>query len=63
VRFGDVVNQFHNQNRFADARAAEQTDFSAAQKRLNQVNNLDARLEHFEFGRLLIERRRVAVNR
>jgi len=60
---GDVGDKFLNQNRFANARAAEQTDFSAALKRLNQVNDFDSRLEHFEFRRLFVKTRRVTMNR
>src|SRR5580700_6569394 len=39
----DVVDQFLNQHRLADARPAEQSDFPALQERLNQVNNFDPR--------------------
>ena len=58
----DVVNQFLNENGFADARASEQADLSAFQERLNQVHDLDARLEHFQRRRLLVERRRRPVD-
>ena len=47
VLHGHVVDQFLNQNRFADTRAAKQSDFSALQKGLNQIDNLDSRLKHF----------------
>jgi len=53
----DVVNQFLNQYRFADARAAEQSDFSALQERLDQVHDLNSGFKHFERGRLIVERR------
>ena len=59
----DVIDQLHDQNRLADAGTAEQADLSAAKKRLNQVDDLDARFEHFERGRLLVKRRCVAVDR
>ncbi len=48
VLHGDVVNQFQNQNCFADARAAEEADLSALHIRLHQVDDLDAGLKHFE---------------
>ena len=43
---GDVVDQFLNDDGLADAGAAEQTDLAALQKRLDQVDDLDAGLEH-----------------
>src|SRR5262249_23520146 len=49
--------------RLADAGAAEQTDLAAAQKGLNQVNDLNAGGEHLLFGRLFGEWRRVTMNR
>ncbi len=57
------MNQLLDQDGFAHARAAEQPDFAAFQVRLDQVHNLDARLEHFELCGLVFERRRGAVNR
>ena len=63
VLHGHVVNQFLNQNRLADARAAEQTDFSALQKGLDQVDNLNSGFKHFERGGLLVELRSRTVNR
>lgn len=39
---GNVVDQFHNQNRLADACAAEQTDLTAFYVRSDQVDDLDA---------------------
>ncbi len=60
---GEVRDQLLNDDRLADARAAEQADLSAAQVRLEKIDNLDAGLEHLQFGRLLIERRRLAMNR
>lgn len=40
---GNVVDKLHDDNRFSDARAAEQTDFSAFGIRADQVNDFDAR--------------------
>ena len=59
----DVVDQLLNQHRLAHARAAEQSDLAALQVGLDQVHDLDARLEHFERGGLIFERRRRAMNR
>ena len=63
TRLRDVVDQLHHDNRLAHARAAEQTDLAAAHKRLNQVDDLDARFEHLQFGRLLVKRRSVTMDR
>ena len=60
--FGDVVNQFHDQNGLADASAAEQADFTAAGIGCKQVNNLDPGFESFDRGRLLDKARRRAMN-
>ena len=59
----DVVDQLLDDDGLADAGAAEQPDLAAAQVRLEQVDDLDAGLEHLQLGRLLFERRRRAVNR
>ena len=63
VLHGDVVNELLDDDGLADAGAAEQPDLAAAQVRLEQVDDLDAGLEHLQLGRLLLERRRRAVNR
>ena len=63
VLHGDVVDQLHDDDGLADARAAEQSDLAAAQIRLEQVDHLDAGLEHFEPRRLVFERGRRPVNR
>ena len=63
VLHGDVVDEFLDDDRLADARAAEQTDLSAAKIRLKQIDDLDAGLEHFKARRLVFKRRRLAVNR
>ena len=59
----DVVDQFLNQDGLAHARAAEQSDLAALQVRLDQIDDLDAGLEHLEIGGLIFERWRRTVNR
>ena len=54
----DVVDQLHDDDGLADAGAAEQADLAALQVRLEQIDDLDAGLEHLQLGRLLLERRR-----
>src|SRR5262249_16117144 len=59
----EVADEFLNDNCFADARTTEESDFSAAQKRFQQIDDLDAGLGHLEFRGLLFEGRRLAMNR
>ena len=47
VFLGDIVDEFLDENRLADACAPEKTDFAALQIRLEQVYHLDAREENF----------------
>ena len=56
VLHGDVVDQLHDDDGLADAGAAEQADLAAAQIGLQQVDDLDAGLEHLEARRLVFER-------
>ena len=63
VRLGDVVDQFLNEHRLADARAAEQADLAALGVRREQVDDLDAGDEDLRFGRLLGVGRRFGVDR
>ena len=46
VQFGDVVNQFHNDDGLANAGATERADFAALQERADEVNDFDASHEH-----------------
>ena len=62
VLHGDVVDQLHDDDGLADAGAAEQADLAAAQIGLEQVDDLDAGLEHLQLGGLLLEQRRRAVD-
>ena len=59
---GDVSDQFLDQYRFADARAAEQTDLAALSVGGKQVDNLDAGLEDLYNGALIRELRRLSVD-
>ena len=62
VLLGDVVNQLHDQNRFANACAAEQTDFAALRIRADQVDDLDAGFENFGRSRQFVVFRRGTMN-
>ena len=59
----DVVDQLLDDDGLADAGAAEQPDLAAEQVRLEQVDDLDAGLEHLQLGRLLLQRRGAAMDR
>jgi hypothetical protein len=62
VLHGEVVDELLDDDGFADAGAAEEADLAAAEVRLDEIDDLDAGLEHFEAGGLLFEGRRGAVN-
>ena len=57
-----IVDQFLDQNRFANARAAEQADLSASGVGLQKIDDLDAGLEHLSRRILLRKGRGLAVN-
>ena len=50
---GDVMDQFHDDDSLADSGSSEEADFASAKIRLEQINDLDPRLEHLELGALL----------
>ena len=57
VQFGDVVDEFHDDDGLADAGAAERADFAALEKRADQINDLDAGRQNLRAGGLIHERR------
>ena len=63
VILGDVVDQFHDDDGLAHARAAEQSDLAALQERLDEIDDLHAGLEHLGGRGLLVERRSETMNR
>ena len=63
VLLGHVINQLHDQYRFANAGAAEQADLAALGVGANQVYHLDARFQDFCGGFLLLIRRGRTVDR
>ncbi len=62
VLLGDIVDQLLDEHGLADARAPEEARLAAPGVRLEQVHDLDARLEHLDLGRLLLEARRRPVD-
>ena len=63
VLLGDVPDQLLDDDRLADAGPAEDADLAALLERADQVDDLEPGLEDLDLGRLLVERRRVAVDR
>ena len=63
VVLGDVIDQLHDDDRLANSGAAEQADLAALQERLDQIDDLYARLEHLSSGGLLVEGGSQTVNR
>src|SRR5699024_12062588 len=59
---GDPGDHFLNEYRLADAGADEQTDLAALNIRCQQIDDLNARLEHLGLGFKLIERGRASMN-
>ena len=57
VLLGDVPDQLLDDDRLADAGAAEDADLAALLERADQVDDLEAGLEDLDLGRLLVERR------
>src|SRR5690606_24988653 len=55
VAHGDVVDQLHDQNRLANAGAAEEADLTALGVRREEVNNLNTGHQNFRFRGLIRE--------
>src|SRR5258706_8845443 len=62
VFLGDVVDQLHQNNRFADAGTAEQADFTAARIGGEQIDDFYAGLKRLNLGFLIDEFWRRPVN-
>ena len=63
VLLGEVVDELLDEHRLADAGAAEQADLAALGVGREQVDDLDARLEHLGGRGQVLDRRGVAVDR
>ena len=59
----DVVDELGDDDRLADARPAEDPDLAALRERGDEIDDLDARLEHLGGSRLVVERRGGAMDR
>jgi peptide chain release factor 1 len=62
VGLGNVVDELLNEHSLADTGTAEKTNLATTGVRREQVDDLDARLEHLGLGRLLDELWRVGVD-
>ena len=58
MHLGDVVDQLHDENRLADAGAAEEADLAALRVRREKVDDFNAGDENLRFRRLILEGRR-----
>ncbi len=52
VRLGDIVDEFHDQNRFADPGASEEPDLAAFRVRRQKIDDLNAGRQDVRLGRL-----------
>ena len=62
MTLGDVVNQFHDEHRLSYAGTTEETYLTTLGVRLEQVNHLDACVEHLGGCFEVVEFRRFTVN-
>ena len=63
VLLGDVPDQLLDDDRLADAGAAEDPDLAALLERADEVDDLEAGLEDLDLGDLVLERRGCPVDR
>ena len=63
VALGDVVDKFHDEDGLAHSGASEETDLAALDVGLEQVDDLDAGVEHLLGGSQVLELGRLAVYR
>jgi hypothetical protein len=63
VLLGDVVDELLDEDRLADAGAAEEADLAALHVRGDEIDDLDARLERLDRRRQVAELRRITVDR
>src|SRR5436305_10044947 len=62
VKLRNIIDQFHDDDGLAHARPAKRSHFAAFQKRANQIDHLNARSENLWGGRLIGQRRSLAMN-
>src|SRR5437016_13601399 len=62
VTFSDVVDQLHDDNRFANTGAAKRADLAAFREWTDQVDYLDSGFEDLDFRILFSQLRRGPVN-
>jgi hypothetical protein len=63
VVHGDVVDQLHDDDRLAHAGPAEEAHLASLGVRLEEIDDLDPRLEHLDCRGLVLVAGRLAVNR
>jgi len=63
VFLGHVIDQFHDDDGFADSRSPKESDLSALKEGLHEIDDLDPGLEHLHLRALILERRGLPVDR
>ena len=63
MTFGDVIDEFHDDDRLAHTGSAECAHLATLGEGANQVDDLDSCLQDLRLGILVDQRRRMAVNR
>src|SRR5207302_1938053 len=63
MQLGDVVNEFHDDDRLAHSGTTEGSHLAALEERTDQVNDFDSGREHLGRSRLLHKRRCRTMNR
>ena len=53
VCFCNVVNEFHDNDRFADTRTTKHATLTALEQRADEVDDFNSCWKHFRIGRLL----------
>ena len=51
MSFGDVIDKFHDKNRLTNTSTTKQTNLTTLHIGFQEVDNLDARSQHFLVGR------------
>ena len=63
VAFGNIIDKLHDKHGLAHTSTAKEANLTTFGIRLEQVNHLDTRIEHFAFGLEFLKLRRFAMNR
>ncbi len=62
MALGDVVDELHDDDRFADTGSTKRADLATLGEGTDQVDDFDARFQDIRLGILINQRRRRAMN-